>query len=133
MLTIKGVSLFIDALKLVGVNIPSLSGAPFFCPVSWETAGRISIAVPNGCLLIIGGAENKGADKAKKRKRQTTSSGWRSSPHLSNLLIVTTGLEFLRDVCIDTHFVSRGRVVRMAQLVVTNPTCIGVRNGKSAP
>jgi cyanophycinase len=26
---------------------------------------------------------------------------------------VTTGLEFLRDACIDTHFVNRGRVVRM--------------------
>lgn len=39
---------------------------------------------------------------------------------------VTTGLEFLKDVCIDTHFVHRGRFVRMAQVVVTNPTCIGI-------
>lgn len=39
---------------------------------------------------------------------------------------VTTGLEFLKDVCIDTHFVNRGRFVRMAQVIVTNPTCIGV-------
>jgi cyanophycinase len=39
---------------------------------------------------------------------------------------VTTGLEFLKDVCIDTHFVHRGRFVRMAQVVITNPTCIGV-------
>ncbi|WP_207428988.1 cyanophycinase [Pedobacter sp. SYSU D00535] len=39
---------------------------------------------------------------------------------------VTTGLEFLKDVCIDTHFVDRNRFVRMAQVVVTNPTCIGV-------
>jgi cyanophycinase len=38
---------------------------------------------------------------------------------------VTTGLEFMKDVCIDTHFVHRGRFVRMAQVVVTNPTCIG--------
>jgi cyanophycinase len=45
---------------------------------------------------------------------------------LGGMIKVTTGLEFLRDVCIDTHFVSRGRVVRMAQVVVTNPTCIGV-------
>ena len=55
---------------------------------------------------------------------------------------VTTGLEFMKDVCIDTHFTHRGRFVRMAQVVVTNPTCIGmgveedtavvVRNGREA-
>jgi cyanophycinase len=55
---------------------------------------------------------------------------------------VTTGLEFLKDVCIDTHFADRGRFVRMAQVIATNPTCIGVgvsedtaiivRNGREA-
>ena len=55
---------------------------------------------------------------------------------------ITTGLEFLKDVCVDTHFVDRGRFVRMAQVVETNPTCIGlgieedtavvVRNGLEA-
>ena len=39
---------------------------------------------------------------------------------------VTTGLEFLKDVCIDTHFVHRGRFVRLAQVISTNPTCIGM-------
>jgi len=39
---------------------------------------------------------------------------------------ITTGLEFLKDVCIDTHFVNRSRFVRMAQVVITNPTCIGI-------
>lgn len=39
---------------------------------------------------------------------------------------ITTGLEFLKDVCIDTHFVDRSRFVRMAQVVATNPTCIGI-------
>ncbi|MFL5740306.1 MAG: cyanophycinase [Flavisolibacter sp.] len=39
---------------------------------------------------------------------------------------VTMGLEFMKDVCIDTHFVHRGRFVRMAQVVVTNPTSIGI-------
>jgi cyanophycinase len=43
---------------------------------------------------------------------------------------VTTGLEFLKDVCVDTHFVNRGRFVRMAQVIVTNPTCIGVGIGE---
>jgi cyanophycinase len=39
---------------------------------------------------------------------------------------VTTGLEFLKDVCVDTHFVDRGRFVRMAQVIATNPTSIGL-------
>lgn len=39
---------------------------------------------------------------------------------------VTTGLEFLKDVCIDTHFVDRSRFVRMAQVIASNPTCIGI-------
>jgi len=45
---------------------------------------------------------------------------------IGGMIKVTTGLEFLKDVCIDTHFVHRGRFVRMAQVVVTNPTSIGV-------
>ena len=43
---------------------------------------------------------------------------------------VTTGMEFLKDVCIDTHFVDRGRFVRMAQVIVTNPSCIGIGIGE---
>lgn len=39
---------------------------------------------------------------------------------------VTTGLEFLKDVCIDTHFVNRSRFIRLAQVIITNPTCIGI-------
>jgi cyanophycinase len=39
---------------------------------------------------------------------------------------VTTGFEFLKDVCVDTHFVHRGRFVRMAQVIATNPACIGI-------
>ncbi|WP_345252791.1 cyanophycinase [Flaviaesturariibacter amylovorans] len=45
---------------------------------------------------------------------------------LGGMIKVTTGFEFLKDVCIDTHFVHRGRVVRMAQVIVTNPNCIGI-------
>lgn len=43
---------------------------------------------------------------------------------------VTTGLEFMRDVCVDTHFVDRGRFVRMAEVIATNPGCIGVGIGE---
>ena len=39
---------------------------------------------------------------------------------------ITTGFEFLKDVCVDTHFVHRGRFVRMAQVIATNPVCLGV-------
>jgi cyanophycinase len=39
---------------------------------------------------------------------------------------VTMGLEFLKDVWVDTHFVDRGRFVRMAQVIATNPSCIGI-------
>ena len=39
---------------------------------------------------------------------------------------VTTGLEFLKDVCIDTHFVHRGRFIRLAQVIASNATCIGL-------
>jgi len=41
---------------------------------------------------------------------------------------ITTGLEFLKDVCIDTHFVDRSRFIRMAQVIATNPTCIGFKH-----
>jgi len=39
---------------------------------------------------------------------------------------ITTGLEFLKDVCVDTHFIDRSRMVRMAQVIASNPTCIGI-------
>ncbi|GAA4376919.1 cyanophycinase [Hymenobacter koreensis] len=39
---------------------------------------------------------------------------------------VTTGLQFMHDVAVDTHFVARGRIVRMAQIIATNPGCIGL-------
>jgi cyanophycinase len=39
---------------------------------------------------------------------------------------ITTGFEFLKDVCIDTHFVARGRVVRLAQVIATNLSTVGL-------
>ncbi|MBC5992004.1 cyanophycinase [Pontibacter cellulosilyticus] len=39
---------------------------------------------------------------------------------------ITTGLEFLKNIAVDTHFIQRGRLVRMAQCIVTNPGCIGL-------
>ncbi|MFL5772514.1 MAG: cyanophycinase [Flavisolibacter sp.] len=45
---------------------------------------------------------------------------------LGGQIKIAIGLEFLKDVCIDTHFVHRGRFVRMAQVLATNPTCVGI-------
>jgi cyanophycinase len=45
---------------------------------------------------------------------------------LGGQIKVALGLEFLKDVCIDTHFVHRGRFVRMMQVIITNPTSIGI-------
>ncbi|GAA4314319.1 cyanophycinase [Nibribacter koreensis] len=39
---------------------------------------------------------------------------------------MTTGLEFIKNVAIDTHFLTRGRIVRMTQAIATNPECIGI-------
>jgi cyanophycinase len=52
--------------------------------------------------------------------------GSKEVQQLTSAVKVTTGLEFLKDACIDTHFVDRSRLVRMAQVIVTNPSCIGI-------
>jgi cyanophycinase len=43
---------------------------------------------------------------------------------------ITTGLALIRDVIIDTHFVTRGRFGRLAQAVASNPGCIGIGLGE---
>lgn len=43
---------------------------------------------------------------------------------------ITTGLALLKDVIIDTHFVTRGRFGRLAQAVAGNPGCIGIGLGE---
>lgn len=45
---------------------------------------------------------------------------------LKDEIHVTTGLQLMHDVAIDTHFVARGRIIRMAQIIATNPGCIGL-------
>lgn len=39
---------------------------------------------------------------------------------------ITTGLEFIKNVAIDTHFIQRGRIIRVSQCIATNPGCIGI-------
>ncbi|MCO6481726.1 MAG: cyanophycinase [Flavobacteriales bacterium] len=43
---------------------------------------------------------------------------------------MTTGLGFVSDVVIDTHFVKRGRFSRLTQAIAANPTVIGVGLGE---
>lgn len=43
---------------------------------------------------------------------------------------ITTGLAFMKNVIIDSHFVKRGRFGRLAQAVASNPGCIGIGLGE---
>jgi cyanophycinase len=43
---------------------------------------------------------------------------------------LSTGLGFMRDVIIDSHFVKRGRFGRLAEAVASNPSCIGIGLGE---
>ncbi len=43
---------------------------------------------------------------------------------------ITTGLAFIKDVIIDSHFVTHGRFGRLAQVVSANPACIGIGLGE---
>ena len=50
--------------------------------------------------------------------------------HLKGEVKITTGLGFIDDVIIDSHFEKRGRFGRLAQAIATNPSCIGVGLGE---
>jgi cyanophycinase len=50
--------------------------------------------------------------------------------HLKGEVKITTGLGFIDDVIVDSHFEKRGRFGRLAQAVATNPQCIGIGLGE---
>ena len=50
--------------------------------------------------------------------------------HLKGEVKITTGLGFIDDVIIDSHFEKRGRFGRLSQAVATNPQCIGIGLGE---
>ena len=50
--------------------------------------------------------------------------------HLKGQVKITTGLGFIDDVIVDSHFEKRGRFGRLAQAVATNPQCIGIGLGE---
>jgi cyanophycinase len=49
---------------------------------------------------------------------------------LKGTVKITTGLAFIGNVIIDSHFVKRGRFGRLTQAVAANPSCIGVGLGE---
>jgi cyanophycinase len=50
--------------------------------------------------------------------------------HLKGEVKITTGLAFMPDVIIDSHFDKRGRFNRLAQAVSSNPSCTGIGLGE---
>lgn len=50
--------------------------------------------------------------------------------HLKGEVKITTGLGFVDDVIIDSHFEKRGRFGRLAQAIAGNPQCIGIGLGE---
>ncbi|TAD82639.1 MAG: cyanophycinase [Bacteroidetes bacterium] len=50
--------------------------------------------------------------------------------HLKGEVKMTSGLGFLDDVIIDSHFEKRGRFGRLAQAIATNPSCLGIGLGE---
>lgn len=53
-----------------------------------------------------------------------------ANAHLKGQVKITTGLAFVKDVIIDSHFDKRGRFLRLAQAVATNPSAIGIGLGE---
>ena len=50
--------------------------------------------------------------------------------HLKGEVKITTGLRLIDNVIIDSHFEKRGRFVRLAQAIASNPGCIGIGLGE---
>jgi len=53
-----------------------------------------------------------------------------STAHLKGEVKITTGLAFMKDVIFDSHFEKRGRFVRLAQAVASNPSAVGIGLGE---
>jgi cyanophycinase len=47
-------------------------------------------------------------------------------------VLTTPGFGFVEKIIFDTHFLARGRIGRLVQIVTTNPTCIGVGIGEDS-
>ncbi|QHL86167.1 cyanophycinase [Nibribacter ruber] len=71
--------------------------------------------------LVIAGTSAGAAAMSTQMIFQGQSEGF-----IKGAVSITAGLELLNDAAIDTHFIARGRIVRMVQMIATNPTFIGI-------
>ncbi|WP_192821126.1 cyanophycinase [Rufibacter sp. LB8] len=72
--------------------------------------------------LVIAGTSAGAAAMSTQMIYQGMSTGG----FIKGAVSITAGLELLNDAAIDTHFIKRGRMVRMAQMIATNPTFLGI-------
>ena len=47
-----------------------------------------------------------------------------------NDIKIATGFDLIKDIIVDTHFIKRGRIARLAHAVALNPSCLGVGLGE---
>ncbi len=51
---------------------------------------------------------------------------------LKGKVFTAAGFGFVENIVFDTHFIARGRIGRLVQIVTTNPKCIGVGIGENS-
>jgi cyanophycinase len=111
-----------DAVMISGGNQMRLStafgGTPFLAQLQHRYRSETG-------FLIAGTSAG-----AMAMSRTMIYEGNATRAHLKGEVKMTSGLGFLDDVIIDSHFEKRGRFGRLAQAVATNPSCLGVGLGE---
>jgi len=82
---------------------------------------RLKIRYTHDDIIIAGTSAGAAALSTPMIYSSKTEGGF-----LKGDVYITTSLEFMHDVAIDTHFIARGRMYRMTQAILTNPQCIGI-------
>ncbi|SIT83395.1 cyanophycinase [Pontibacter indicus] len=98
-----------DQLRLTSI----LGGSPLL--------ERIKERYMNSKLVVAGTSAGASAMSTNMIYRGEAQGGM-----LKDEMSSTAGLDLLKNVAIDTHFIDRGRIIRMAQAVAQNPGCIGI-------
>ncbi|MDQ4141480.1 MAG: cyanophycinase [Bacteroidota bacterium] len=98
-----------DQLRLTAI----LGGSPFL--------ERIKERYTKSKIIIAGTSAGASAMSTTMIYSGETQGGM-----LKGQMSATSGLDLLKNVAIDTHFIDRGRIIRMAQAVAQNPSAIGI-------
>ncbi len=98
-----------DQLRLTAI----LGGSPFL--------EHIKERYTNEKIIVAGTSAGAAAMSTSMIYEGETQGGM-----LKGNMSAAAGLDLLKNVAIDTHFIDRGRIVRMAQAVAQNPSCIGI-------